>query len=79
MFLNIPNILFSNSILIIGIFGFIFILNYILFLPKKRQLKELEKYQAIQDSTKDLFVIILSVFSISLFLSVITIGKSIFK
>lgn len=79
VFLNMSNLLFSTSITTIAIFGIVFISNYILFLPKERQLKQFEEYKSIQKGTKDLFAIIFSIFSIGIYFSVILLGKEYFE
>lgn len=77
-FLNMSNHMFSNSITTIVVFAIIFILNYILFLPKQRQLKQFEKYKTIQSKPKNLFAIVFSILSISIYFSVILLGKKYF-
>jgi len=77
VFLNMSNLLFSTSVTTIAIFGIVFISNYILFLPKERQLKQFEEYKINQNGTKDLFAILFSVFSIGIYFSVILLGKDI--
>jgi low affinity Fe/Cu permease len=79
VFLNMSNLLFSTSVTTIAIFGIVFISNYILFLPKERQLKQFEEYKINQNGTKDLFAILFSVFSIGIYFSVILLGKEYFE
>ncbi len=79
VFLNMSNLLFSTSITTIAIFGIVFISNYILFLPKERQLKQFEEYKSSQKGIKDLFAIIFSIFSIGIYFSVILLGKEYFE
>lgn len=79
VFLNMPNLLFSTSVITIAISGIVFISNYILFLPKERQLKLFDEYKIKQNGTKDLLSIIFSVFSIGIYFSVILLGKEYFE
>lgn len=79
VFLSKPNFLFSSSIPTIVIFAFVFIANYGLFLPKQRQLRQLNKYKNNQSTTKDIFSIVFSVFSVGVYLSVILLGKNYFE
>ena len=44
----------------------ILIINYIIFLPKQRQLRLYQKYKEVQSTKRDVFTIILSIVSIAL-------------
>lgn len=79
VFLKMPNLLFSASITTIVIFAFVFIANYMLFLPKQRQFKLFEEYMVVQNGTKNLFAIVLSIFSVGVYFSVILLGKKYFE
>lgn len=79
VFINIPNILFSKSVITIIIFILVFIINYIIFLPKKQQIKRFEKYKTIQKRVKDLFAIVLCIISFGIYFSVLILGKTFFE
>ncbi|NPA36556.1 MAG: hypothetical protein GXO47_06880, partial [Chlorobi bacterium] len=50
-----------------AVFGVIvLIINYIIFLPKQRQLHLYQKYKEVQSTKRDVFTIILSIASIAL-------------
>ena len=53
----------------------VFIINYIIFLPKERQLKQYERYKEAQSATKDVLAILFSVLSVAIFFTVIIQGR----
>ena len=70
-----PKLLYNNNITIVIIGLCIFISNYILFLPKQRQLEQYEKYKAVQSTTKNIIAILFSILSIAIFFAVIIQGR----
>jgi len=78
VFFKLPNILFSQSLTTISVFVSVFVVNYICFLPKRRQLKHFEEYKNNQSGMKDTFAIIFSILSVGIFFSVILLGKEYF-
>ncbi len=78
IFLGMPKFLYGSSIILVTIFLVIFILNYILFLPKQRQLEQYEKYKTVQSSLKNILAILFSILSVVVFLTVIIQGRKYF-
>ncbi len=76
IYLGVPKLLYGSAAIITSIFLIIFMLNYILFLPKKRQLENYERYKSVQSSVKNFFAILFSILSIVLlFMTIIQIRK----
>lgn len=63
-----PKILFSNSFLFIMFIIVIFVINYIIFIPKKKQIKRYHIYKENQTKIKDCIFIIVSLLSIVIFI-----------
>lgn len=78
LLMKLPNYLFSNSKIAFIIVPIVFILNYILFVPKKRQTKFYENYLKKQKQSLDILVVFFSILVIGLFFSVLILGKHFF-
>jgi hypothetical protein len=63
-FIGYPKLLHNNGIVYVSLWIGILIFNYILFLPKQRQLGKLKKYNEVRSTTKDIVSIFISVLSI---------------
>ncbi len=56
--------IFKSSTFTIGLFFSIFIVNYIIFLPKQRQLENYDKYKKVHSSTKNAIVLLICILSV---------------
>ena len=69
--LNLVDFMRRSSLTMVIPYLSVFILNYIIFLPKKRQLESFEKYKKVQSSVKNAIAIMLSILSVIIFFVVI--------
>ena len=73
--LNLIDFMRSSSLTMVIPYLSVFILNYILFLPKQQQLEYYEKYKTVQSSTKNIIAILFSILSVVIFFVVIMQGR----
>lgn len=56
--------IFKSSTFLFSVFGVVFFINYMLFLPKQRQMEQYDKYKNNHSLTKNAMVLLLCILSI---------------
>ena len=72
---GMPKLLYTSAYIIISLGLAIFIINYIIFLPERRQLRLYEEYKNQHSKIKDWLAIIISILSMVIFFVTIIQGR----
>ncbi len=73
--LNFVDFIKKSSLTIVIPYLIVFVVNYMIFLPKQKQLNYYKRYMEVQNSTKNFVSVLLSVFSLAIFVIVIIQGR----